>query len=111
MASHDQRTIQAKLHFGQDRQFASFPLTFLDLPMMTIIYWYRLAGPANFAQIVAKPQGAASWPPTRFCVVSPYVPRRKLTAKLPATWPPTFRPADGGQLAANSIFRCKSIRS
>jgi hypothetical protein len=25
--------------------------------MMTIIYWYRLAGPANFAQIVAKPQG------------------------------------------------------
>jgi hypothetical protein len=51
MAGHDQRTIQTKLHFGQERQFASIPLTFLVFPMMTIIYWYRLAGPANFAQI------------------------------------------------------------
>jgi len=66
------------LHFGKHGQFASISLTFLDFPMMTIIYWYRLAGPANFAQIVAKPGGfrqslwerwqmAASWPPTRFC--------------------------------------------
>src|SRR6516164_9122520 len=45
---------------------------------------------------------AASWPPTFyprwrpvgrqlfFFAVSPYFPMRKLTAKLPASWPPTF---------------------
>src|SRR6516225_3381499 len=34
----------------------------------------------------------ASWPPTRIFAISPYVPRRKLTARLSATWPPTFTP-------------------
>src|SRR5260370_4380416 len=32
----------------------------------------------------------ASWPATVFFAISLYFPKGKLTAKLPATWPPTF---------------------
>ncbi|SRR5260370_41832162 len=46
---------------------------------------------ANFSLAQCSPVGRQ----LVFFAISPYFPRRKLTAKLPATWPPTFGCTEG----------------
>src|SRR6516225_3002386 len=64
----------------------------------------RASGPVVAGQLAAN---------SIFFVVSLYFPRRKLTAKLPATWPPTFAPTvigrvvlpEGGRRVSHNLWR------